>query len=366
MRCNAVIDMFELGAALEFLRHHCAKVLAITLLGSGGLSFAASAMSPHAAMVGTRPIGTAAAPVERDMAWWIERMHSAPCQRPYAGTFVVSAASGAMASSRIWHACDGQQQMERVESLSGTPRTVFRRNDEVRTFLPQARIVRADRREAAGLFPSVPVVSGTSIAQFYAARVLGQERVAGFIADVVSFKPADTLRFGYRLWSETETGLVIKLQTLGTDGRILEQAAFSELDLNAAVRLEQLSSMMEATAGYKMVAPVVLKTSLQAEGWVLRQPVSGFVPVSCHRRSVSDADSSPSVLQCLFSDGLASVSLFFEPFDAKRHSSRPQASAMGATQMLSQHVQPNFWLTAVGEVPLQTLRLFAGQLERSR
>src|SRR6218665_753399 len=126
-----------------------------------------------------------AAPAERDIAQGLERMRSAPCHRSYAGTFVGLSANGAMSSARIWHGCDGQRQMERVESLSGTPRTVFRRDDEVRTFLPQQRIVRADRRDAVGLFPPVPPVSGTSVGQFYVSRLMGQERVAGFVADVV-------------------------------------------------------------------------------------------------------------------------------------------------------------------------------------
>lgn len=308
--------------------------------------------------------GATTAPIQRNVAQWIEHMHSAPCNRAYTGTFVVLSASGAMASSRIWHVCDGQQQMERVEALSGTPRTIFRRNDEVRTFLPQTRTVRTDRREASGLFPRVPLVSGASIAQFYSAHSLGQERVAGYVADGVWFKPLDTLRFGYRLWSEQSTGLVVKLQTLDTDGRVLEQAAFSELDLDAPVRADQLMRLMDATAGYKVVDPEVVKTTAKAEGWTLRQPVAGFVPVSCHRRTVSSADDAQTVLQCLYSDGLASVSLFIESFDAQRHRKQAQVSHMGATQLLAQPVLPDMWLTAVGEVPLQTLRLFAGQLER--
>lgn len=256
--------------------------------------------------------------------------------------------------------------MERVEALSGTPRTVFRRNDEVRTFLPQAGVVRSDRRDVGGLFPRVPVVDGTSIAQFYTSRSLGRERVAGLVADVVWFKPVDSLRFGYKLWSEQETGLIVKLQTLRPDGRVLEQAAFSELDLNAPIRMEQISRMMDDTDGYKVVSPEVVKTTAAAEGWRLRQPVAGFVPVSCHRRSMPSAQGPQSVLQCLYSDGLASVSLFVEPFDAARHPAQTQIAGSGATQLLAQRIPPDAWVTAVGEVPLQTLRLFAGQLERIR
>ena len=363
------MDMFGAKKTAGFIRYWCAiaVLMATFCVVAFPSAFAAGASTPNGATAAS-PSNAVTASLEpvRDVAQWVERMHSAPCQKSYSGTFVVLAANGAMSSSRILHACDGQQQMERVESLSGMPRIIFRRNDEVRTFLPQTRSVRADRREDAGLFPRVPIVSGTSIARFYSARLLGQDRVAGFLADVVWFKPVDSLRFGYRLWSERETGLVVKLQTLGADGRVLEQAAFTELDLSSAVRVEELSRMMDATEGYKMFAPVVVKTSAQAEGWTLRQSVAGFVPVGCHRRSVSDAEDAPSVLQCLYSDGLASVSLFLEPFDAEHHPSKPQFSGMGATQLFAQHVPPDVWITAVGEVPLQTLRLFAGQLVRAR
>lgn len=307
-----------------------------------------------------------AAPPERDAAQWIERVRAAPCVRPYTGTFVVLSASGAMTSSRIWHACEGRQPVERVDTLSGTPRTVFRRSDEVRTFLPQARLVRTDQRDVAGIFPRVATVSGAAIAQYYATRFVGQERIAGHVADVVWFKPQDGLRFGYRLWSERDTGLVVKLQTLAADGRVLEQAAFSELDLNAGIKAAQLSRMMDATEGFKVVSAPAVKTTARAEGWSLRQPVPGFLPVNCHRRAVSPDAEGPHVLQCLYSDGLATVSLFFEPYDAARHPAQPQASTMGATQLLAQRVAADVWVTAVGEVPLQTLKLFAGELERVR
>ncbi|WP_255593171.1 MucB/RseB C-terminal domain-containing protein [Acidovorax sp. sic0104] len=339
------------------------RVSALAALCSLGISCAVSAPQAGSAAPSA---SESAAPADRNVAQWIERMHRAPCARPYVGTFVVLSASGAMASSRIWQACDAQQQLEQVEVLSGTPRVIFRRNDEVRTFWPQTRVVRMDRRDAAGLFPRVPAVDGASISQFYVSKFLGHERVAGLAADVVWFKPLDGLRFGYRLWSEKETGLVVKLQTLGPDGRVLEQSAFSELDLHAAVRVEQLSRLMDATSGYKVVAPAVVRTTAKEEGWALRQPVAGFVPVSCHKRAVSATDDAQGVLQCLYSDGLASVSLFMESFDAQRHPAQPQVSSMGATQLLAQKIAPDVWLTVVGEVPMQTLRLFAGQLERIR
>jgi sigma-E factor negative regulatory protein RseB len=100
---------------------------------------------------------------ERSISEWLVRIHEASRLRSYVGTFVVSSGSGALSSARIWHACDGQQQMERVESLTGLPRSTFRRNDEVLTFLPESRIVRTERRESLGLFPDLLKTSETSI-----------------------------------------------------------------------------------------------------------------------------------------------------------------------------------------------------------
>ena len=44
--------------------------------------------------------------------------------------FVVSSNTGSMSSARIWHACEGDLQVERVESLTGAPRSTFRRNEK--------------------------------------------------------------------------------------------------------------------------------------------------------------------------------------------------------------------------------------------
>ena len=121
---------------------------------------------------------------------------------------------------------------------------------------------------------------------------------------------------------------------------------------------------MDATSGYKVLAPSVTRTTVEAEGWTLRQPVAGFVPVSCHRKAVSGSNDAPSVLQCLYSDGLASVSLFVEPYDAARHT-QEKSAVMGATHSVTRRVGVH-WLTAMGEVPPATLRRFAMALERTR
>lgn len=297
---------------------------------------------------------------ERGVNEWLMRMQDASRLRSYVGTFVVSSSGGALSSARIWHAGDSAQQIERVEVLTGAPRSTIRRNDEVLTFLPEHRLVRAEKRESMGLFPHLLKTSDTSIPEFYAARRVGSDRVAGFDADVVQLAPKDALRFGYRVWSEKRSGLVIKLQTLDAEGKVLEQVAFSELQLDVPVRPDKLVQMMQAPQGWKVERAQAVRTDPAAEGWGLKAAVAGFKPMSCYKRPGAQQGG----MHWIFSDGLAAVSLFVEPYDRERHT-QEGVFASGATHTLARRVE-DWWLTVVGEVPPQTLKAFAQSLERRR
>lgn len=319
----------------------------------------------------TAPASAATAAESRSINEWLSRMHEAARNRSYIGTFVVSSGS-TMSSAKIWHVCEGSQQMERVEALTGAPRSVFRHNDQVVTFMPDHKVVVSERRESLGLFPDLLQSTDHRIADFYKSRQEGVERVAGVDADVVALIPKDAMRFGYRVWTERKKGLVVKLQTLDADGKVLEQAAFSELQLDAPVKMDKLLQMMGKTDGYRLEKPVLVKTSASAEGWVLKSPVAGFRPMSCYKRPVAGSGAAMSrqgavadePIQWIFSDGLASVSVFVEPFDRQRHV-RESALSMGATQTMTRQIDA-YWVTVMGEVPMATLRLFAGGLERKR
>lgn len=300
-----------------------------------------------------------------DVVDWLRKLHESSRRKAYTGTFVVSTA-GAISSARIWHVCDGEQQLERVDTLTGPARTTLRRNDEVVTFVPESRVTVLERREALSLFPATLQPGDLAVSEFYTLQALATvERVAGLLADAHELLPRDDLRFGYRVWSERKTGLVVKLQTLNGDRHVLEQVAFSELNLGAPVKVEQLLRMMKNRPGYTVQNVSLTRTTPLEQGWRLRKPVPGFVSTGCHVRSnsaVSDPGKAP--MQWVFSDGLASVSVFVEPYDATRHGAESQMSS-GATHSLSRR-HGDFWVTLVGEVPAKTLAWFAQSLERTR
>lgn len=338
-------------------------ILCVAWLAQGAMAQALPAQTPSAttAMQG----GEAAS---QNVVEWLQRMHAASRQRRYIGTFVVSADGGNLSSARIWHVGEGGQLLERIEALSGPPRSTFRHNDQVLTFLPETRVVKSERRENLDLFPNLLGAPDSSLSDFYSVRAVGKGRVAGFDADVVRLVPRDSLRFGYRAWSERSSGLVVKLQTLDVEGRVVEQSAFSELQLDAPIKTQALLQMMSNTAGYKIEKAEFQRTTAQSEGWTLKNPIAGFRPLSCYRRAMGGVADPERTLQCTYSDGLASVSLFLEPYDAQRQL-QEVVLTLGATYTLTRRIADkngDWWLTAVGEVPPSTLDAFAQSLIRTR
>ena len=296
---------------------------------------------------------------------WLRRMHEASKNRAYIGTYVVSS-GGQMQSAKIWHVCEGGQQTERVETLTGAPRSTFRHNEKVVTFLPEQKLVRHEKREALNSFPEIVQSADHRISDFYKLKLEGTERIAGVEADIAVLVPKDAMRFGYRVWTEQKKGLVVKLQTLDVDGLVLEQAAFSELLMDAPVKMDKLLQMMGKVDGLRVEQPTLVKTTASAEGWYLPASVAGFKPISCYKRPASTGATSVTEdsMQWVFSDGLASVSLFVESYDRQRHS-KESGMSMGATYTLTRQIG-NYWLTVMGEVPMTTLKQFANGLERKK
>ncbi len=329
-------------------------------MGTGVWLVCGCALAPALAQEPARTL--VATNQEWTLQQWIDRLHEASRRRAYTGTFVVSDGVQ-IATSRIWHVCDGTQQVERIETLTGNPRITLRRNDEVITIAPDLRWVRKEKREALRLFPDLARAPGQQIETWYGVRTQGRDRVAGVDAVVVDFVPKDTLRYAYRIWSEKQTGLVVKLQTRDMAGQVVEQVAFTELQLDAPVRAETLLRSLEHSKEFPVSRPTLRKTTPEAEGWRLKSPVPGFQSMSCQTRTETET-RLPPVVQWVFSDGLASVSLFLETFDPQRHT-KEGSGAAGATHTLSRRLGDH-WVTALGEVPVETLHRFVQALERTR
>ena len=105
--------------------------------------------------------------------------------------------------------------------------------------------------------------------------------------------------------------------------------------------------------------PQQQRTTLEAEGWTLAQPVAGLpagqlrcaARMDDRRGGAADAP----VLQAVFSDGLTHVSVFIEPYEPQRHTQRDAGPAGRHRTPLMQR-RGDHWVTVVGDVPPATLQ----------
>lgn len=337
----------------------------MTLRSLFALGLAVAALVPAAvAQVQSEPSAAA-----REMRSWLLRIHNAASHRNFQGTFVVSG-GGSVASARIAHFCDGRNQYERIESLDGPARQVFRHNDLVHTLWPASRVALLEQRDLLTAFPGLLQGGDDSMHEVYELQALPSERIAGREADVLLVRPRDAHRYGYRLWADKASGLLLRSDVLGDRSEVLETAAFSDVSIGVRPQFDSVTQPMRRLDGYRVVRPVLKPTRLEAEGWSMRISTPGFKQVSCVRRPMDGLESgtgsaaSREVLQAIFSDGLTHVSVFIEPFNAERHT-RPLYTTVGATQTLMTR-QADAWITVVGDVPASTLRAFASGLERRK
>ena len=92
----------------------------------------------------------------------------------------------------------------------------------------------------------------------------------------------------------------------------------------------------ERTLKVSLAPPALVRPTAESQGWAIASPVPGYRPMNCYLRG------SEAVLQCIFSDGLASVSVFVEPWDAKRHA-QEGVRRLGATQTLTRRLVDPYW-----------------------
>ena len=304
----------------------------------------------------------ASAELAGDGVSWLTRMVTAAQRLSYSGTFVYQSGEQSE-TSRVVRIVDASGERERLEVLDGSPREVVRVNDEVRCYLPDDRRVIIERRSARRSFPSLLAGMSKGIEEHYAVRVGEIERIAGVDARMIVLEPRDNWRYGYRLWADIGSGLLIKARTVDDKGNLVEQFAFTQFSIGGAAEPGGASSRLEAqSAGWRVEQLDEPHAAVQGDPpWRIRQGVPGFVRTADSMRRLKEG--APDVTHVVYSDGMAAVSLFIGA--AGPAGTKPGISRQGAVHVYSRRVG-DLKVTAVGEVPMVTVRRFAELVEPVR
>lgn len=291
---------------------------------------------------------------DREAREWLERMSHSLSTRNYEGRFfrVRDSRSEAM---RIIHRVERGKVTERLVSLDGSGREYIRNEAEVICYLPDQRTVLVEKRPADGtLLKTVPVYNEQLEAN-YSIELGAAMKTLGRRTQLILVKPRDQFRYGYRLWLDEETAMPLKSQLCDRNGNVIEQLLFAELHFRDRIPADSLKPAVSAD-GFRWLyqdaqQPRVRSASLT---WNIRPP-AGF-RLTAWRLQVM-AGSSVPVQQLVYSDGLASVSVFIEPRSPQTEAIRGLAK-VGAAFAYSLDVDGH-QITAVGEVPAATVQAIA-------
>lgn len=292
---------------------------------------------------------------QHDAHTWLKKIQAAARKLNYSGTFVYQEASQ-MRTSRITHVMDGKNELQKLEMLDGKPREFTRNNEEITCYVPESKTILIEKRGTQEVFPAIFGLNDGSVDANYLVKKAGADRVAGFDCQVLQLEPKDNYRYGYKLWAEKNTGLLLRVQTLNERGEVVEQIAFSQLKIGDIERSRVKPSVGDTTGWRVEYASV---TQVQLSNWLVKWVPPGFRKTREIKRMVSDGNAQREVSQIVFSDGLAAISVFIEGFQPQKVEGVMQQGAMNIVGRR----QGDFWLTVVGEVPALAIRQVANSIE---
>ena len=282
---------------------------------------------------------------------WLKRMSQASKSLNYEGTFVYRQGAH-MESVRIIHRVDEDGEKERLVSLNGEPREVLRDQSQVTCIMPDNHaVVVESRRSKSRLAPSFDVIDARLEAH-YDLGVRGSERIAGRPARLISIQPRDEFRYGYSLWLDKETALLLRSELLDGQQNILEQVLYTSVSMPETIP----DTMLEPdVSGEGLVWYTTESTDpVLAEGksaWTVDDVPAGFLLKSSERSLI--ANSLTPVRHMVFSDGLASFSVYIEKLTDEKEPFEG-LSEMGAVSAFGR-ILDGYQITAVGEVPKATV-----------
>jgi sigma-E factor negative regulatory protein RseB len=278
---------------------------------------------------------------------WLQKAASAARTTNYAGT-VVHVSGERTATSRITHIFVDGSEHEKIEALDGPRREIVRHNEDLQCYYPDAKTIRVDRRVSARFFPAILSGPPEALAEHYRLQMGKIERVLGRDCQWIHLDPKDALRYAQRVCAEVGSGLLMRARTLGAKQQVLEQYAFTDLRLGSQVSRNELKGTFESQSkDWRRDGQPLEEAKPVATGWTVFMRPAGFRQVIEMQRKLPNREQQ--VAQLVFSDGLATMSVFVEPM-----SNAPNTTeALSEEGAISVFVRPmgEHIVTVLGEVP---------------
>ena len=291
----------------------------------------------------------------QDDVWlMLQKASQAARELSYKGVFVYQSGN-ASKSVQLTHMNYGQGEYARMVVLDGAPREVLSQGSDVVIFSPKNEKIMIEKKRGQNMFPALLPSHMDALKASYQAQIDGTERIGGRDALLVNLTPKDQMRYGYRFWVDKEFGLLLKVMTLGEHGDALEQIGFSQLTLMDGQNMDWFQPKFDPSKSYVMDKEGPAKANSADMGWDVAQLPAGYRKVDQVKQPVQG--KALPVTQMIFSDGLASISIFIEPL-AKGVRPKVGHTVVGATNFYAL-VNEGHQVMVIGEVPEAAVTQFA-------
>ncbi|WP_344799544.1 MucB/RseB C-terminal domain-containing protein [Litoribacillus peritrichatus] len=288
----------------------------------------------------------------------LSMLDEARMKNSFTGTFI-HRRGDSMSSFSIVHGARDGVLHERLKSLDGSPREILRDGESVTCIHPEGEGSRWD--QVPPLTPLVPAddVNWERLQAWFEYNILTYSRIAGREAVVIEVRSKFHDRFVRRYGVDLETGLLLKTEIIGPDGRSLELAQFSQIEIDP----DNLDEKLQPTISGK-------RTVFDRNHWMERKTFADnwrpdWLPGGFTLTGKIIGDESKKYLEAYtYSDGLSSFSLFREEINDQFVEMEGRGG--GATVAVSRVIKTKdgeIWgITLVGEIPVETAKRVASSV----
>jgi sigma-E factor negative regulatory protein RseB len=282
---------------------------------------------------------------------WLHRLQSLISSANYQVSFVQTTV-GKETVPYLWRhgVLDDGTEVEQLNLQNGPGRELIRVDGIVSVFEPDTQPYSIRSRFINGPIPNILLHNPQKLLESYEFVLVGRARVAGRSAQQIRIVSRDNTRFGYQLWLDEESGMLLKLNMLDLQGALLEQIQISAFSVMASP-----SPYFARINPSSLPEPIMMASSQsRVHGWEVNYLPVGMKEVKRDTRRL--ALTGQVVEYKMYSDGLVDVSVYVQPIE----------DALGGDIALRNEVSTFLTLkagkaqvTVLGEIPLQTAKAIA-------
>lgn len=331
-------------------------LLWLTLSASAALSAPAAVSSSALASTTAGAQDTLSSQTPADARAWLNRMSHAFKELDYQGVLIYGDTQQWETLS-ITHGVMNGVEYERLYHLTGESREVVRKGHDITCIHPGEHVVRLTQNPLAQGF----VNQTSAIDAYYHLSMEPGDRIAGRDTQQIIVSPRDAYRYGYRLWLDQESGMLLRSDLINQQGTVLERFQFAEIRIGEPLAASEFEPQSSGHRVASHIAGHESKSSLTNQGWHLGWLPRGFMNAASQLRDSSNPTPEGALATLMYTDGLAAITVFVD--DAGQQEPMPVMSQQwGVTGAVVKYLKTNdttYRITVVGEVPLPTVEKIA-------